>query len=158
MSHLSKNNRKKLLIVFHSQSGTSAGLAQAVLAGAAAQGQIAVTVLRASDAEAADFIACDMVVVIAAENIGRLSGGMRNFFDRVFYPCEDKVAGKPYALIVAAGNDGSGADRELQQIFSGLGMVHALPTEICKGRLSDQENAYSEWANMLAEGLAMGIF
>ena len=54
------------------------------------------------------------------ENFGYMSGALKYFFDRIYYPCLDKVGGRPYALFVRAGNDGSGALSSISRIVTGL--------------------------------------
>ena len=52
-------------------------------------------------------------IFVAPENLGALSGTMKEFFDRTYYGVLDRVSGRPYAAIIAAGSDGQGAARQL---------------------------------------------
>ncbi len=150
---------KSLLIVYHSQSGTCARFAAAVAGGAAREENIAVTVRRAWDAGVSDLAAADGVVLIAAENSGALSGAMKDFLDRCFYPAIQRGLVLPYALVLSAGNDGRGAQRQADRILSGIPFTRATETQILRGEFRDEYAARSEEIGQaFAAGLAMGIF
>jgi flavorubredoxin len=150
---------KTLLIVFHSQSGASAQLARALWHGAKEGGQVAVRVLRAWDCGVLELQQADGLVLVAAENSGALSGGMKDFLDRIFYPAIDSQLVLPYALVISAGNDGRNAQRQLQRILSGIPFTEATDTVICRGEVQAQHLAdCRELGQALAAGLEMGIF
>jgi multimeric flavodoxin WrbA len=150
---------KNLTIVYHSQSGTCARLAQAALQGAQLEQDVQVVLLRAADASVLDLVGSDGVLLIAAENSGALAGGMKDFLDRVFYPAIRRELVLPYGLIISAGNDGRGAERETERILSGIPFTRACATQILRGEF-DQEKAVlcQESGQALAAGLALGIF
>ena len=102
---------KKLLIVYHTQSGTTSQMADAVIRGASSDDvdDVEVRVKSALDADADDLLWADGFILGTPENFGYMSGAMKYFLDRVYYPCENKINGRPYALFVRAGNDGTGA-------------------------------------------------
>lgn len=56
---------------------------------------------------------------VAPENLASLSGAMKEFFDRTYYPVLDRVAGRGYVLVVAAGTDGTGVVRQVERIATG---------------------------------------
>ena len=87
-----------LLIVYHSQSGTCADLARAAAEGARQEEGVQVLVQRACDAGVRDLAAADGLLLVAAENSGSLSGGAKEFLDRIFYPAIDQSLVLPYAL------------------------------------------------------------
>ncbi|MGB5626101.1 MAG: NAD(P)H-dependent oxidoreductase, partial [Woeseiaceae bacterium] len=102
---------KHLLIVYHSQSGTTSRMAEAVIRGAThvdVDG-VEVRVKTALDADADDMLWADGFILGTPENFGYMSGAMKYFLDRIYYPCEGKISGRPWALFVRAGNDGTGA-------------------------------------------------
>ncbi len=153
-----------LLIVYHSQSGASAELARALCAGAEpevaeAVGEITLRVLRACDCGTRDLLEAGAVVLVAAENSGALSGGMKDLLDRVFYPLIDHRCVLPYALVISAGNDGRNASRQAQRILSGIPFREVMPALICRGEVRDEHRTQCrELGAALAAGLAMGIF
>lgn len=150
-----------LLIVFHTQSGTTSQMADAVIAGAMSDDveNVEVRVRPALEADAEDLLWCDGFLLGTPENFGYMSGAMKYFLDRSFYPCEGKVDGKPFALFVRAGNDGTGAISSMRRILSGLSVREVqepvlIAGEFDAGRLAECE----ELGLTMAAGLEAGIF
>ena len=81
---------------------------------------VQVTRLGATDARAADMFAADGYVFAMPEHLGSMAGPMKDFFDRIYYPCLDRVNGRPWVLLVCAGSDGAGTIRQAQRIATGL--------------------------------------
>ena len=103
------SERKRLLIVYHTQSGNTGRLAESVFAGARRVAETETVIKRAFDAGTDDLLACHGLLLGTPENFGYMSGALKDFFDRTYYPCEGRLTGLPYAVFVSAGNDGSGA-------------------------------------------------
>lgn len=153
--------RKHLLIVFHSQSGTTSQMAEAVIAGARdeAVDNVEVRVRSALEADAEDLLWCDGFLLGTPENFGYMSGAMKYFLDRSFYPCEGKVNGKPYALFVRAGNDGSGAISSIRRILSGLAVREVQEPVLIAGEFDESRLVEcKELGLTLAAGLEAGVF
>ena len=150
---------RRLLIVYHSQSGAGLRLARATLAGALAEPDVDVQCLRCVDAGTAELRQADGLVLIGAENFGALSGGLKNFLDRVFYPVLESEKALSYALIIAAGNDGSGALTQIQRTLTALPWRCVADPMIVRGMPSEHHRmAAQELGATLAAGIAMGIF
>lgn len=148
-----------LLISYHSQSGASAELARAACRGARRETDAAVSLLRAWDAGIAELQAADGLLLVAAENSGGLSGGMKDFLDRVFYPAIERSLVLPYALVISAGNDGRGAVRQAARILSGIPFPPVAEPLILRGEVRlPQVQAAEELGQAMAAGLAMGIY
>ncbi|MCV6626129.1 MAG: NAD(P)H-dependent oxidoreductase [Cellvibrionaceae bacterium] len=148
-----------LLIVYHSQTGNTERLAQAALAGAQREEGCESRLRRAFDADLDDLLWCNGLLICSPENFGYMAGAIKDFFDRTFYPAEPYQLNRPYGLLVSAGNDGSGAVREMDRILAGYPMQKALPDLIAKGELqAEQLQQAEENGQALAAGLAMGIF
>jgi multimeric flavodoxin WrbA len=148
-----------LLIVYHTQSGSCARLAAAAADGARAEGSVAVTLRRACDAGVADLAAADGLLLVAAENSGSLSGGAKDFLDRVFYPAIERGLVKPYGLLISAGNDGRGAVAQAQRILRGIPFTAAAEPLILRGEVGEEQLAAArDSGTALAAGLGMGIF
>ncbi|WP_372749062.1 flavodoxin family protein [Litorivivens sp.] len=150
---------KELLIVFHTQSGSAQCLAEAAARAASEEAEVHVTLKRAMAAGSDDLKRCDGVLFVTPENFGYLSGGMKDFFDRTFYPCEPGTLARPYMLIVSCGNDGSGAVRQLERIVKGYPLSPVAEPLIVRGppQAEDLERA-EELGLSFAAGLGMGIF
>ncbi len=152
---------RHLLIVFHTQSGSTRAMANAVIRGAnddAVDG-VEVRVREALDASVDDLLWCDGFILGTPENFGYMSGGMKVFLDRVFYPCEGKVDGKPFALFVRAGNDGSGAITSIRRILNGLNVREVQEPVLIAGEFDEARLVECEELGLtLAAGLEAGVF
>ncbi len=150
---------KSFLIVYHSQSGSSARLARAAWQAAKTEEGVDVTLLRAWDAGTTDLRDADGLLLVAAENSGTLSGAMKDFLDRSFYPAIDAGLVLPCGLLFSAGNDGRGASAQAQRILSGIPFTLAAEPVICRGEVSDEHlQQPADLGQRLAAGLVMGIF
>ena len=96
----------KILIVYHSRTGNTEKMAKAVAEGAAGIEHTELIVRKAFDASLEDLLYCDGIAIGTPENFGYMSGAMKDFFDRTFYPSQGKVFKKPYVIFISAGNDG----------------------------------------------------
>ena len=152
---------RHLLVVFHSQSGTTSRMAEAVVRGATniEIENVEVRVRDALQATPDDLLWADAFILGTPENFGYMSGAMKYFLDRVYYPCEDLVGGKPYALFIRAGNDGTGAISSIQRILTGLSVKQVQEPLLMAGEFDEQCLARCEELGMLmAAGLENRIF
>ena len=150
---------KTLLIVFHTGGVKTAKMAEAVERGARGEAGVNVIVKRCAVAGPEDLLAADGLILGTPENFGYMSGMMKDFLERVFYPCEGKVNGRPYALFVGAGQDGSGAVASVEKIVTGLRLrrVHD-PIIGLKDLTKEMTDSCEELGAALAAGLALGVF
>ena len=151
----------RLLIVYHSQSGTTGQMAEAVIRGASSADVdgVEVRALSALDAGPEDLLGADAFILGTPENFGYMSGAMKYFLDRVYYPCEGKVAGKPYALFVRAGNDGTGAISSLRRILTGLAVREVQEPVLIAGEFQPARLTECEELGLtMAAGLEAGVF
>ncbi|MCB1885904.1 MAG: flavodoxin family protein [Geminicoccaceae bacterium] len=152
---------KRLLIVAHAPSANTARLRDAVLQGArdpAVEGVETVS-LAPFDAGPADVLAADAVVLGTTENLGYMSGALKDFFDRTYYPVLERTQGLSYALYVRAGHDGTGTLRGVETIVTGLRWKPARAPLVCKGPW--QEAFVDECRDLgllMAAGLEAGVF
>ncbi len=164
---------RRLLVVWHGFTGATRAMAEAV-AGAArgdAGEALEVCLLRAADAGADDVLVADAVVFATPETLASISGAMKDFFDRSYYPLLGRCDGKPYALVVCAGSDGEPTIAQLRRIATGLRLrevaepllvrTHAQTPEAIAARklLPEADLARGrELGALLAAGLALGIY
>lgn len=152
---------KTLLVVYHSQSGRTREMAESVIAGAEddAIDGVSVVVADALTAEPELVLRADGVLLGTPENFGYMSGAMKHFFDRIYYPCLEHTQGLSYGLFIRAGNDGQGALTSVERIIAGLKWQPIGPAVIASG---DFEPKYLEQCQELgvtmAAGLEAGIF
>jgi multimeric flavodoxin WrbA len=119
-------DKKSLLIVWHSRTGAAQQMAQAAVVGAQsiaaelqATDRFEILSKQAADTEPADLLAADAFLFCAPENLAGLSGAMKEFFDRNYYSVLEKLNGRPYAIMISAGSDGSSAARQVERICTG---------------------------------------
>lgn len=128
---------KQLLIIWHSRTGAAQQMAQAAETGAHAIAteleagpHLLIRRCAAASIEADDLLAADGLIFAAPENLGTLSGAMKECLDRNYYPVLDQLNGRPYAAIITAGSDGAGAQRQLERICTGWRLTQIAPTLI----------------------------
>lgn len=160
----------RLLIIWHSATGGSEQLARAAAAGAAEHGA-QVEMRHAAQAGPSDLLASDGYIFAAPENLASLAGVAKDFFDRCYYPLLGRIEGRPYASLICAGSDGSGAARQIARIATGWRLrAIAEPLIICTHAQTpeailapktipppDLARAH-ECGAMLGAGLQLGIF
>jgi multimeric flavodoxin WrbA len=152
---------KHLLLIHHSQTGSTAALAQAVLDGARDPAIAGVELRVASPlaADAEDLRWADAVILGTPENFGYMSGALKYFFDRIYYTCLEQTQGLPYALFIKAGNDGDGALSSVHRIVTGLRWREVQAPLVVKGDINAQSLIDCRELGMaLAAGLEAGLF
>ena len=159
----------QLLIVYHSRTGGSRQMAEAAFE--AAHGEIETVLKRAEEAGPEDLLAADGYIFCAPENLAALSGMMKEFFDRCYYPVLGRIEGRPYAQMICAGSDGENAARQCARIATGWRLkevqkplilcTHAQTPEAIlaeKAIPEDRLEACRELGLAMGAGLAMGVF
>ncbi len=151
---------KHLLIIFHSKDGSTGKMAEAVFKGANHPDiEVEVRMVLAKDAVLEDLLWADGLILGSPENFGYMSGAMKDFFDRTFYPAEGKVEGLPYCIFISAGNDGQGALTSIRRICSGFPFKEVHDPIIKQGDLTqDKLDACEEMGMYMAAGIETGIF
>jgi len=116
---------KKVLLIYHSQSGNTEAMAKAVYEGAQAAGS-KVVLKKAAEANADDILGCDILVIGTPNYFGYMSGMVKDFFDRVWATIREKVGNKPYVTFGSKGGGGSQGTDSVDKICDGLKMVKVL--------------------------------
>jgi multimeric flavodoxin WrbA len=166
---------KKLLIAWCSTTGGTRQMAEAAERGArealGPDDAVEIRRLPAAQAGPADALEADGFVLAMPEHLGSMAGPMKDFLDRIYYPCLGRVNGRPWVLLVCAGSDGEGTIRQAERIATGLRLkrvaepvrviTHAqtpeailAPKVIGEGDLARCAAAGA----LLAAGVAAGIF
>lgn len=162
---------KRLLIVWHSRTGAARAMAEAAARGASGEAGVETVMLAADAAGPDDLLAADGYLFACPENLAALSGAMKEFFDRNYYPVLERLNGRPYAMLIAAGSDGTGAQRQMARIAIGWRLkAIAEPLIVCtRAQAPDAILApktlpaadlarCGELGAALAAGLSMGVF
>ncbi len=152
---------KRILVVAHAPSPNTARLRDAVLKGidAAQADDLTVQALSPFDTGPEDVKAASALILGTTENLGYMSGALKDFFDRIYYPCLEETQGRPYALYIRAGHDGTGTRRGVESIVTGLRWKAVAEPLICRGDWDEGFIAQCEELGMLvAAGLDAGVF
>ena len=157
---------KRLLIVYHTQFGGTKQLAEAAWRGAQSIGDIDSVLMRAADAGIDDIIGADAILFATSENFGGMAGMVKDFLERIYYPCEGKLEGRPYTVLVCAGADGTGAMLQVDRVATGLRLNKVHPGHIYKSGVTAQPQTVpadilercAEIGATLAAGLSVGIY
>lgn len=158
-----------LAIIWHSRTGAARALAQAAYGGASRGGPV--RLIAAADAVPDMLLDAGGYLFCCPENLGAMTGAMKEFFDCAYYPLLGRIEGRPYATIIAAGSDGEGALRQIDRIATGwrLRRVADPFTVLLDAQTPERIQAvktvppeHLEAAGALGEalsrGLEMGIF
>ncbi len=153
--------KKHLLIVYHTKSGNTGSLARAALRGARAVDiqTVSVRYLRARHAGPGDLLWAHGLLLGTPENFGQMSGAMKDFLDRTFYEVEGLLRPLPCGIFISAGNDGSGALRNLRRIIKGYPFVEVQEAIVAQGTVTGADLEACENLGMaMAAGLEAGIY
>ena len=159
----------RLLIIYHSRTGGTEQMVKAAFE--AAQTECDTQLLKASHANPKDLLSADGYIFAAPENLASLSGEMKEFFDRSYYPLLGKIEGRPYGLMICAGSDGEGAVRQTTRICTGWRLKPVQdPLIICTHAQTEADilapktilpidlGRCRDLGASLAAGLAIGIY
>lgn len=149
-------SKKKLLVVAHAPSPNTQKLVDAVLRGAQHADIENVSVMWKPPLEAGpdDVLNADGIVLGTTENLGYMSGALKDFFDRSYYTVLEKKQGLPCAVYIRAGHDGTGTQRALESILTGLRWKLAQDIVVCRG---DWNDAFIEQCEELGLYMAAGL-
>ena len=156
----------RLLVVLHSASGGTRALTDAAVAGALdpaiarSTGMAVDVVVRgAFDADVDDVLAADGYLLATPENFGYMSGALKDFFDRTYYPCLEHTKARPYGLLVKAGGGGTAAVDSVVPLATGLDWRAVIPPLVVTDDVTDTDlAAATELGATLAGGMATGLW
>jgi multimeric flavodoxin WrbA len=149
----------KILIVYHSQTGKTEKMAQAIAEGAKSIEGVEVILKKAADATMEDLLTADGLAIGTPENFGYMSGMVKDFFDRTYYGAQEKAFRKPFVVFISAGNDGTGALRAIERIALGYKFKTVFQPVIAKGEITKEILAQCvELGATIAGGCQMGIY
>jgi multimeric flavodoxin WrbA len=127
--------------------------------------------ISASETTPEVLLAGSAYLFICPENLGTMTGMMKEMFDRCYYPLLGRVEGRAYATAIAAGSDGRGAQAQIDRIVTGwrlkrvadsliANMGAQTPEAILAPKSVDEDvlAACRELGAALGEGLELGIY
>lgn len=159
----------RLLVVYHTRTGGTRQMVEA--AAGAAREETGTEVKFADAAGPEDLLAADGYLFAMPENLAAISGLMKEFFDRCYYPVLGKIEGRPYGLMICAGSDGENAARQAARIATGWRLKQVQPPMIVCTHAQTPEDILGEktigeadlercreLGAALGAGLALGVF
>ena len=156
-----------LAIIWHSRTGAAKAMAESLCSGAGARAVLIPAERATPDllGHAAGF------VFVCPENLGSMSGPMKDMFDRCYYPLLGQVEGRPYATAIAAGSGGQGAEAQIDRIVTGWRLRRVAESLIVNLNAQTPESILAPKAlraadrqlchdlgQALSQGLELGIF
>lgn len=147
---------KQLLIIAHAPSPNTQRLREAAYKGASHEDleQLNCVVKAPLEAGPEDVLACDAIVLGTTENLGYMSGALKDFFDRTYYALLEKKQGLPCALFIRAGHDGTGTQRAVESIVTGLRWRWVQPPLILRG---EWQPTFADQVEELSMTLAFSV-
>ena len=146
-------------------------MAQAAARGAASEPDVHIKFIHATEAGPDELIESDGYIFATPENLAMMSGMMKDFFDRTYYPVLDRIVGRPYAMLICAGSDGGNAARQIERIAAGWRLkTIAEPIIVCTHAQTPEAilapkqigefdlRRCEEIVATLATGLSLGIY
>ncbi|MBM3235904.1 flavodoxin [Candidatus Poribacteria bacterium] len=141
----------KVLVVYHSQGGNTKAAAEALAKGARSVAGTEVTIKEALKADAKDLLECDGVALGTPDYFSYMAGGLKDFFDRTFYPTQGEVTDKPCVIFVTHGGGGRAVDSvkkiaasfKLKEIVEPV-LVRGKPDAAAEEKLVSAGNALAE--------------
>jgi NAD(P)H-dependent FMN reductase len=159
----------QLLIVYHSRTDGSRQMAEAAFA--AAREEVNTILKAAAAAEPDDLLAAEGYIFCAPENLAAISGIMKDFFDRCYYPVLGRIEGRPYAQMICAGSDGENAAHQTARIAKGWRLREVQkPLIVCTKAQTPKEilapktiadtqlKPCRELGAAMGAGLSLGVF
>lgn len=151
--------RPTLLVVHHSHGWRTTRMAEAVVAGSRSVDAVRLIDRRAQDATLQDLLVADGYLFGTPETFGSMCGLLKDYFERTYYPALGQLNGRPFAIFVCAGNDGSGAVQSIQRIARGHGWREVQPAVVAHSDSVETQLDNCEKLGMaMALGLSMGVF
>lgn len=149
----------KLLFVHHSPSENTQLLRDSVVAALEDCETVRFIALDSLSASPEDVIDCDGLLLGTTENFGSIAGLTKDFFERIYYPCETQTEALPFAAYIRAGLDGQGSITAIDRITTGLRWRPIQPPILLHGAFRDEFSSdVATLAQTLALGLEAGIF
>lgn len=150
-----------LLLITHCPSPNTESLRDAVIEGVRHPSieKITLRSLAPLEADAEDVVWADGIILGTTENFGYMAGRIKDFFERIYYPCLEETQGRPFALYIRAGLDGEGARVSVERIVTGLRWQPVQAPLICQGDFEPEFlDQCRELGMTVAAGLEAGIY
>jgi len=150
---------KRIGIFYHSKTGNTQQLVDALYLGLTASADIEVIKYRAITATAAELRSCSAIILATPENFGTMSGALKHFFDETYYEVENDNLALPYMTVISAKTDGSGASREITRIMTGYRFSKMQSDIIIKNPINQEDLAkLQSVGEAISTAISMGMY
>jgi len=153
-------DKKQLVLIAHAPSPNTIKMVEAVIEGASNPDieNVEVRYILPLEATAKDLISADAIILGTTENLGYMSGLIKDVFDRCYYECLETTQGMPFTFFIRAGQDGTGTRRAIESITTGLRWRIVQEPLVCRGDFqSDFIDQCEELGLSMAASLDAGI-
>lgn len=152
-------SNKTLLVIAHAPSVNTQQLCQEIRHGyeEAACTNVLLSIISPLCVQPEHIQQADAIILFTPENLGYISGAMKDCFDRCYYPCLELTQGKPVAVIIRAGHDGTGSTNALKTITTGLRWRYVQEPLILRGEWQNQVQQFLIDTNELAQAMTIGV-
>lgn len=166
-------NDKYILIIWDSMTGGSKSMGQAAAEGVASDPSfdIGAQLLHADNVSDDDMLHAYGYIFTFPERLAAISGPMKCFFDRCYYPCLGHIEARPYAMMICAGSDGANALKQGMRICTGWRLKPIAENFIISTNAQSQDQIMADkilshddlrrchdMGKAMAAGVDMGIF
>jgi multimeric flavodoxin WrbA len=140
---------KNLAIIWHSRTGATRKAVDSMVAAInqlIEEQQLNATVIAVTAAQAGlqTLLSSDALIFACPENLASMSGAMKEFFDQFYYPALDRLNGRIFGVLIAAGSDGTGAVRQIERIAAGWRLRSVAPALIIGTQAQSAEQIAAE--------------
>jgi flavodoxin len=123
----------KLLIIYHSHTGNTDAMANAIAESATAAGA-KVTVKKVAEAAPEDLLKYDAVIFGSPNEFGRMCGLLQDYFERVWLTVANSPGNIKYAAFTSGGSSQRTAIESIENILNSFNRNKPLKfTRICDG-------------------------
>ena len=126
----------KVLVVYCSMTGNTKAAAEAMAEGAKNAGA-QITLKQGTEAQPKDLLECDAVALGSYDAFSYMGGGLKDFFDRAFYPTQGQVTDKPYVAFLTHGGGGR-AIQSIESIAQSFKLKKIAESVLIEGRPEGQ--------------------
>ena len=150
-----------ILVVYHSQTGRTKKMAEAVARGSDSIENVETTLKEARETSLDDLFGCDGLALGSPEYFGYMSGAIKDLFDRTYYQARGRkeIYKKPYVVFISAGNDGLGALRSIERICVGYQFKKVYEPVVAIGEIDETTLAQcEELGKVIAAGCEARIY
>ena len=123
----------KILVVYHSIGGNTTAAAEALASGAKSVAGTEVVIKEGLQANSDDLLTCDGIAIGTPDYFSYMAGGLKDFFDRTYYPTQGEVTDKPCVIFVTHGGGGRAVE-SVQKIARSFKFKEIVEPVLVRGR------------------------